>query len=1052
VANRLAISGDARGVVIAGSNNKVYVYKERAEGIATEKVSDLSPGSKPPGANPYKGLLYFEEADGIRFFGREKLTGELYARLIALLETDTDRPRILPVLGPSGCGKSSLVRAGLVPRLARERAARLVEPRVLVLTPGSHPLEALARALARLTTRHAAPLAETDEFLGILSNTTRTDGLRRIVDALPSLESARLILVVDQFEELYVTHARPRERESFKAERDRFVAALMDAATDRSARMVALPVLRSDFLGATQCHPELNTHIARWGFLVPGMAKEELEAAIRKPAELALPAYKFATAFVELLVTDVLGHPGSLPLLQFALQRVWDALPEDPMESLAKLGGVGGAVAAEAENIFGCLSQEDQAIARRAFLAMVNLGEGTPDTRRRAKLEEITTSATDAEQEHSVLARFSRPEARLITLSQEPGVGVTFEVAHETLIRRWDRLRGWLHEGRDDQRFLHRAREAAECWTENKGSLWRSFELEQLREFAKRVPQDMTLGLARFLDASLAADTAGRNAERRRQRNILFATASGLVVALILAGIAGWQWQNAETQRSRAERSLVLATDTANSLVFDLAQEFRNVAGVPAATVKDILDRARRLQDQLLGGGETSPELRRSEAEALIETSNTLLTLGDTQGALAAATQAGDIFRALMVSNPDSDDFHRELSVSNERIGDVLVLQGELDAGLAAYRDSLAIRKPLALRNPGNAECQRDLSVGDNKIGDVLLAKGQLDEALAAYREGLAIRKALALNDPGNAKSQRDLSVSDDKVARVLVMQGHLDEALTSYRDGLAIRKALALKDPCNTQCKRDVSVSDEQIGDVLVKQGRLDAAFAAYLDGLDIAKSLAVNDPGNADWQRDVLVGDDRIGDLLVTQGYLDDALSAYRDGLAIAKALALKDTGNTEWQRDLSGSYDRIGDVMVAKGQFDDALAIYRDGLAIKKTLALKDPGNLDWQRDLAVSDDRIGDVLVAKDQSDEALVAYRESLNIRDAQSTRDASNVLWQIDLVVSLCKVASVGGEPEVNLGRADSILKRLYGEGVMPPDKRGWMDDVASALEKVKGE
>jgi hypothetical protein len=158
--------------------------------------------------------------------------------------------------------------------------------------------------------------------------------------------------------------------------------------------MLALTMLRSDFLGATQRHPELNTHIAQWGFLVPGMAKEELEAAIRKPAELARPAYKFATAFVELLVNDVLGHPGSLPLLQFALQRVWDALPEDPMENLAKLGGVGGAVAAEAENIFGCLSQEDQAIARRAFLAMVNLGEGTPDTRRRAKLDEITTSAT----------------------------------------------------------------------------------------------------------------------------------------------------------------------------------------------------------------------------------------------------------------------------------------------------------------------------------------------------------------------------------------------------------------------------------------------------------------------------------------------------------------------------------------------------------------------------------------------------------------------------------------------------------------------------------
>ena len=1052
MANRLAISGDARGVVIAGSNNKVYVYDDRAERVATETVSDPRPGSMPPGANPYKGLLYFEEADGNRFFGREKLTDELYARLTGLLEAEADRPRILPVLGPSGCGKSSLVRAGLVPRLARERLAGLLEPRVLVLTPGPHPLEALARPLARLATGDAAAVAETDEFLGILSKANRTDGLRRIVDALPTLGPARLILVVDQFEELYVTPAAPRERETFEAERDRFVATLIDATTDRGGRLLALTVLRSDFFGATQCHPELNTQIARWGFLVPGMAKQELEAAIRKPAELVQPPYKFPMAFVDLLVNEVLGSPAALPLLQFALQRVWDALPDDPAETLDRLGGVGGVVAAEAENIFGGLSKDDQAVARRAFLAMVNLGEGTPDTRRRAKLDEITISAITAEQEHSVLARFCRPEARLITLSQEPGSGVTFEVAHETLIRRWDRLREWLHEGRDDQRLLHRAREAAEYWAQKKGSLWRSFELEQLREFAQRVPQDMTAGLALFLDASLAADAAGRNAERRRQRNILVATASGLVVALILAGIAGWQWRIAETQRSRAERSLVLATDTANSLVFDLAQQFRNVAGVPAATIKDILDRARRLQDQLLGGGETSPELRRSEAEALIETTNTLITLGDTEGALTAATQARDIFRALVVSNPDSDDFQRELSVSNERIGDVLMVQGQLDAALAAYRDSLAIRKPLALKHPDNTECQRDLSVGDNKIGDVLLAKGQLDEALAAYQDGLTIRKALVLKDPSNAKWQRDLSVSHNKIGRVMVMQGHLDDALTAYRDALTIRKALARGDPCDAQCQRDLSVSHELIGDVLVAQGRLDDALPAYTDGLDIAKALAAKDPGNTDWQRDVLVGDDRIGGVLMTRGYLDDALSAYRDGLAIAKALALKDPGNTEWQRDLSATYDRIGDVLTRQSQPDNALAVYRDSLAIKRALELKDPKNTDWQRDLAVSYERIGDALAATGEIDLALGSYRDSLTIRNEQALRDPTNVVWQVDLVVSLCKIASTGGEPEVNLARADAILKHLYGAGALPPDKRSWMDDVESALKTLKSE
>ena len=1049
---QLAISGDARGVVIAGSNNRVYVYEERPQRIGTETATDPSTADKSVGPNPYKGLLYFEEADGNRFFGRERLTGELYARLAALLEAEEGRARILPVLGPSGCGKSSLVRAGLVPRLATERTAWLSEPRVLVLTPGPHPLEALARPLARLATGDMAPVAETDEFLRILSDSSRNDGLRRIVDALPSLGPARLILVVDQFEELYVTPPAPRERESFQSERDRFVATLMEAATDRGGRLLALTVLRSDFFGATQCHPELNAQIAHWGFLVPGMGKEELEAAIRKPAELALPPYRFGTAFVQLLIDDALGHPGTLPLLQFALQRVWDALPEDPGDTLTKLGGVGGAVAAEAENVFGSLSNEDQAIARRAFLAMVNLGEGTPDTRRRAKLDEITTLASSAEQEHWVLARFARPEARLITLSQEPDSGITFEVAHETLIRRWDRLREWLHEGRDDQRLLHRAREAAEFWAQKKGSLWRSFELEQLREFAQRAPQDITAGLARFLGASLAADAAVRKAERRRLHNILAGTVSGLVVALILAGVAGWQWRSAETQRSRAERSLVLATDTANDLVFGLAQRFRNVPGVPAATVKDILDRARRLQDQLFSGGETSLELRRSQAEALLEATTTLLTLGNTDSALGSATQARDILGSLVASNPKSTDFVRELAVSNERIGDVLVMQGHLDSALAAFRDSLSLRERLRLDDPGNTEYQRDLSVSYNKIGDALMAQGRLDDALAKYRDGLATRSALALKNPSNGQLQRDLSVSDNKTGRVLVMQGHLDAALAAYRDGLAIRNALALKGSCNTQCRRDLEVSHELIGDVLVVQGQRDHALASYREGLSIAKALVLEDADNTDWQRDLLVVDDRIGDVVAMQGQLDDALSAYRDGLAIAKALALRDPGNTEWQRDLSATYDRIGDVLTRQSQPDDALTVYRDSLAIKKALELKDPKNSDWQRELAISYERIGDALAAMGEINLALASYRDSLTVRNEQALRDPTNVVWQVDLVVSLCKVASAGGEPEVNLARADAILKRLYGAGALPPDKRSWMDDVESGLEKLKSE
>jgi Novel STAND NTPase 1 len=297
MADDLKISGDVeRSVVIQGDDNKVYVFRfERADSVVGPPRSFEASG----GVNPYKGLLSFEEADANRFFGREKLIEEVYRRFVNVVGCDEGVLRILPVLGPSGSGKSSLIRAGLVPHLARERLSGLVEPRVLVLQPGSHPLEALARALARFVTGDSVAVSKTRELFEELKLEGRADGLRRIVDGLPMQDPVKLILLIDQFEEIYVAPAAEEERRRFETERDRFVATLLDAAVDRSGRLLAILVMRSDFFGATQRHPALNAHLARAGFLIPAMGKEELERAIREPARLA--GHSFPEAFVDLL-------------------------------------------------------------------------------------------------------------------------------------------------------------------------------------------------------------------------------------------------------------------------------------------------------------------------------------------------------------------------------------------------------------------------------------------------------------------------------------------------------------------------------------------------------------------------------------------------------------------------------------------------------------------------------------------------------------------------------------------------------------------------------
>ena len=138
----------------------------------------------------------------------------------------------------------------------------------------------------------------------------------------------------------------------------------------------------------------------------------------------------------------------------------------------------------------------------------------------------------------------------------------------------------------------------------------------------------------------------------------------------------------------------------------------------------------------------------------------------------------------------------------------MLVAQGKLDEALTACRDGLAIAERLAAADRSNTEWQRDLSVSYERVGNVLVAQGKLDEALKAYRDGLAIRERLAAADRSNTQWQRDLSGAFKKVGDVLVAQGKLDEALKSYRDGLAIAERLAKADQTNAQWQFDLVTS----------------------------------------------------------------------------------------------------------------------------------------------------------------------------------------------------------------------------------------------------
>ncbi|MDX2242159.1 MAG: hypothetical protein NW224_15855 [Leptolyngbyaceae cyanobacterium bins.302] len=501
----------------------------------------------------------------------------------------------MPIYGPSGSGKSSLARAGLIPDLARHPIPGYNQARVAVLVPGTHPLESLGTVLARIATQDLTPVAKTREFARELKQVNEAgeyDGLRRIASVIPDITISPLVVLVDQFEEVYTLCKDSTEREAF-------VGNLLNAAGDRAKQVTVILTLRSDFLGEIQKHPDLNRLFSEQGYLVPAMNLEELRQVIAKPAELA--GYPLDEATITLLLEQTKNREGALPLLQFTLSRIWEELRQGipPVETLARIGGVGGALAGEAERVYASLVPGDKTIARRVFLGLVQLGEGTKDTRRRVSVMNLVSHQDDFEQVKQVIDRFAEPGVRLITRSASLEDGKeTVEVTHEALIEHWQVLNQWLTQSRDDLRFQRRLEDAAQHWQavgQPEGSLWRPPDLDLLKSFYGRVGEELTPLQLAFFQASISAVEAVEKQKKKQRRRVVLMLSGGVVIlsafSLTMAGLARFAFTKANETNLREQaarvlnwlptakstQGLMLAIDTVNRSQ-DLAPNIFNTA------------------------------------------------------------------------------------------------------------------------------------------------------------------------------------------------------------------------------------------------------------------------------------------------------------------------------------------------------------------------------------------------------------------------------------------------------------------------------------------
>ena len=224
----------------------------------------------------------------------------------------------------------------------------------------------------------------------------------------------------------------------------------------------------------------------------------------------------------------------------------------------------------------------------------------------------------------------------------------------------------------------------------------------------------------------------------------------GLVVALVLAGLA-------YREERRAEDALNAATQTANGLIFDLAQRFKEASGVPVTLIKDILDRALALQQQLAKSGPTTTALQFSQAAALDGASEALLAAGDSAGALSTGQQELQILQGLLATNASNIVWLRGESNAYNRIGGALNARGQNAQALVAYQTALTTSQKLSDAAPSDAARQHDLGLAYEAISNFLLGVGDDARALDNAQKAFAIHQKLAAAEPGNAGAQRDL-------------------------------------------------------------------------------------------------------------------------------------------------------------------------------------------------------------------------------------------------------------------------------------------------------
>ncbi|MBD2284503.1 CHAT domain-containing protein [Anabaena cylindrica FACHB-170] len=523
---------------------------------SVEPPTWLQLGGIPP--CPYRGLFAFREEDAHLFFGREEFTADLVKAV--------KRKRFVAVVGASGSGKSSLVFAGLTPQLRQDPN---VQWQIISFRPGKNPFEALATALVSL--RQCCPSFSLENILELPEDSTTTRLLE--LDLAIALQQnhqllhtilekvvqqkfgTRLLLIADQFEELYTLCPEPQ--------RQPFLDLLLNAYSFTPAFTIVL-TLRADFYSYALSYRPFSDALQGAVQNLGPMNMKELRRVIEEPAkkmQIGLEA-----GLTNQLIDEIDQQPGHLPLLEFALTQLWSKQQNRLLthQAYQEIGGVEEALANHAEAVYAQLTEADRQRAQQIFIQLVRLGDDTEATRRLTTREEVRLENWD------LVTRLASSRL-VVTNRNESTAEETVEIVHEALIRSWGRLEQWLIVDGDFLRWREQLRLAIRLWENSghdQGVLLRGKALIDAQEWQLQRAQELNTNEIRFINKSGELRELEVKQQQRIRKIGISSLVTGLILALGLAGVAWLQGQKARMSETKAISSSAESFLNAN-LEFD---------------------------------------------------------------------------------------------------------------------------------------------------------------------------------------------------------------------------------------------------------------------------------------------------------------------------------------------------------------------------------------------------------------------------------------------------------------------------------------------------